>query len=191
VRLRLRRQRVAKALVILRLIVSALVLTILYFVLPLTSDRGSGLGVLILGLALVCALITVQAFAVLKSPYPVLRAAEALTISFLMFLMTFATTYYLMDERSRGSFSVPITRLDSLYFTVTTFATVGFGDITAVSQTARGVVTIQMIVDLVFIGVAVRVLVTAAQRGMRRARANGRRPSEPPRYAGSADDSPD
>ena len=35
------------------------------------------------------------------------------------------------------------TRLDSIYFTVTTLSTVGFGDIAAHSQGARAVVTVQ------------------------------------------------
>jgi hypothetical protein len=46
-------------------------------------------------------------------------------------------------------FAGPLTRTDALYFTVTVFPTVGFGDITARSETARIVVTGQMIADLV------------------------------------------
>ena len=38
--------------------------------------------------------------------------------------------------------------MDALYFTTVTFATVGFGDITPVSQLARGVVTVQMIAGM-------------------------------------------
>ena len=46
------------------------------------------------------------------------------------------------------------------------FATVGFGDITAKTEAARLVVTGQMIVDLVTIGIAVKVIVGAAKRGL-------------------------
>ena len=49
---------------------------------------------------------------------------------------------------SASNFSQPLTRIDSVYFTVTTFATVGFGDITATTEAARLVVTGQMIADL-------------------------------------------
>jgi hypothetical protein len=52
---------------------------------------------------------------------------------------------------------------------VTTLSTVGFGDITASSDAARIVVTVQMIFDIVFIGFAVRVLTSVARR-----RAGGR-----------------
>ena len=41
---------------------------------------------------------------------------------------------------------------------MTTFATVGFGDITARTDTARLVVTAQMLFDLAFIGVLAKAL---------------------------------
>ena len=44
--------------------------------------------------------------------------------------------------------------MDSLYFSVTVFATVGFGDISAVSDAARVVVTIRMITDAAHVNVA-------------------------------------
>lgn len=58
-------------------------------------------------------------------------------------------------------------RSDALYFTMTVFSTVGFGDITPVSEPARLLITGQMAVDLVLIGVAARVLVGAVQEGVR------------------------
>jgi hypothetical protein len=57
-----------------------------------------------------------------------------------------------------------LTRTDALYFTVTVFATVGFGDISATSQVARCFVTAQMILDLLVLGLGVRVFVGAVQR---------------------------
>jgi Ion channel len=42
----------------------------------------------------------------------------------------------------------PLTRTDMLYFTVTVFSSVGFGDITAASQLARLVVTARIVLDL-------------------------------------------
>lgn len=60
-----------------------------------------------------------------------------------------------------------MTRVDALYFTVTVFATVGFGDLAAVAEPARVVVTVQMLADLVLIGVIVKVLAGAAQQRRR------------------------
>ena len=57
-----------------------------------------------------------------------------------------------------------LTHTDGLYFTVTVFSTVGFGDITAKTQAARLVVIGQMIADLVILGLAVKVIVGAVSR---------------------------
>jgi hypothetical protein len=61
-----------------------------------------------------------------------------------------------------------LTRTDALYFTVTVFSTVGFGDITAKTEAARPVVTGQMIVDLVVIALMVKVVVGAVKQGRQR-----------------------
>ncbi len=63
--------------------------------------------------------------------------AETLGLVLPLCLVLFASTYFLMDRASAASFSQPLTRTDTLYFTVTVFATVGFGDITAKSDAAR------------------------------------------------------
>ena len=80
----------------------------------------------------------------------------------------FATTYYLMDHANATTFTQPLTRIDSMYFSVSVFTTVGFGDITAKAQAARVVVTYQMILDLVIVGVVLRLLVSAVKIGRQR-----------------------
>jgi voltage-gated potassium channel len=80
----------------------------------------------------------------------------------------FASTYFVMARLAAGSFGTPLTRTDALYFTVTVFSTVGFGDITAKTETARAVVTGQMIADLVILGLAIKVIVGAVRRGQQR-----------------------
>ena len=50
---------------------------------------------------------------------------------------------------------------------MTTFATVGYGDIVATSQVARRIVTFQMFLDLLVLGFGIRVFVGAVQRGRR------------------------
>ena len=109
-----------------------------------------------------------QALRVTRSPFPHLRAVEALATSVSMFLILFATTYVAMSTVVPESFSEPIDRVDALYFTVTVFATVGFGDITAVSEPARIVVTVQMVGGLVLVGLIARLLVGAAEVGLKR-----------------------
>ena len=70
--------------------------------------------------------------------------------------MIFALVYVAMSEAQADSFNLPVTRITGLYFTVTVFTTVGFGDVVARTDTARAVVTVQMLLDLVLLGGLVR-----------------------------------
>jgi voltage-gated potassium channel len=57
-----------------------------------------------------------------------------------------------------------------MYFTVTVFTTAGFGDSTAKTETARLVVTGQMIADLLVLGLGIRIILGAVSRGQQRRR---------------------
>ena len=71
-----------------------------------------------------------------------------------------------MARADAASFTVEgLTRVDTLYFTTTVFSTVGFGDISPASETARVVAMIQMILNLVVLGAGVKLLTAAVQRG--------------------------
>lgn len=142
---------------------------VLYFTLPF-SNRGSvetGI-VLSVGLIATGCLMAWNARAIGRAPYPRVRAVVALANSFPIFILLFSATYFVMDEYSKGSFSQSMTRLDALYFTVSTFSTVGFGDITAVSQAARIITILQMTLDLVLVGLVVRVFAQSIQAGLAR-----------------------
>jgi hypothetical protein len=139
---------------------------VLYYLLPL--DRGVSRGTagrLVGGLVLVALLVTWQIRAILRARYPGLRAVEALATSIPLFLVVFACAYEMLATADPGAFSQPMTRTDVLYFVVTVFATVGFGDITPVTEAARVAVMVQMLGDLVLIGLVVRAFLTAATRG--------------------------
>ena len=106
--------------------------------------------------------------AITRSQRPGVRAIEALATTAPLFLLLFAAIYYQMAHSQSGSFSShPLTRTDSLYFTVTVFTTVGFGDITATSQVARQVVTVQMVLDLLVLGLGIRAFISAVQYARR------------------------
>ncbi|MEU3570940.1 ion channel [Kitasatospora sp. NPDC036755] len=76
-------------------------------------------------------------------------------LAFLIFLALtiFAATYYVLGSR-KTEFAGLETRLDALYFTVVTMATVGYGDITPAGQTARLVVVLQIGYNFVFLAAA-------------------------------------
>ena len=58
-----------------------------------------------------------------------------------------------------------LSRTDALYLSVTILSTVGFGDISATSQSARLAVTSQMILDLLVLGIGINAFVHAARVG--------------------------
>jgi len=161
------RRRLALA-SLLRSAVVSVAIVVGYFVLPMTKLQAAEAGVLVAGIAVVALLLAWQIREITRSPYPRIRAAGALATSVPLFLIIFATSYYLMDQSQAGQFTEPLNRLDSLYFTVTVFATVGFGDIAPVSQAARIVAILQMIGDLAIIGLAARSLFNAVQTGLKR-----------------------
>lgn len=79
-------------------------------------------------------------------------ARPGLVIPFLMCLsiLVFSGGYHAL-ARSAGEFDGLETRLDALYFTVVTLATVGYGDITPHGQTARLVTIVQILYSFVFL----------------------------------------
>lgn len=153
-------------LAMLRAVGSAAVLMAIYYLLPLDhSTRWLAITMLVIGLAALLGLISFQVHAIIASRYPGLRALEALATSVPLFVLLFASAYVVMATLSAGSFSQPMTRTNALYFTVTVFATVGFGDITAKTEAARLLVTGQMFSDLIILGLGARVIIGAVSRG--------------------------
>lgn len=158
------RRRRRGLLAILRSLVTTIVLVALYYLLPLDHLASVPLTVLLVAGLLILLVISAGAVReILRAEYPALRAAEALATTVPLFLLLFASAYYVMERASPDSFSHSLTRTDALYFVVTTFSTVGYGDITATSQSARLVVTAQMLLDLLALGLGVRVLLGAVQ----------------------------
>ena len=160
-----RRRLVATGL--LRALATTVMVVAAYYLLPLDNLAGLSLGVaLAVGLFMMTAVVAYQVRAITRHPHPAIRAIEALAITVPVFLILFAATYFMMEQSNPDNFNIDsLTRTDSLYFTVTVFATVGFGDITATSQVARVAVIAQMILDLLVLGLVVKVFVGAVETG--------------------------
>jgi hypothetical protein len=163
-----------------RALLTSTLLMVLYFLLPLRPDRPSSYLWLAGGLLLVGVLVVWQVLQIMSAAHPRLRAVEAVATTLPLYLILFAAGHYLLGMNQPGSYSQPLSRLDALYFVVTVFATVGFGDIVPTSETARLVTTVQMVANLVFVGVIARVLLGAMQEGMRRQRNVRAATGEPP-----------
>jgi hypothetical protein len=166
------RGQVAAALA--RSALSAGLLVVGYYLAPLEGRLGP-VAWLWFTLALVgFALVGVrQVRAITVSKTPRLRAVEAVAVALPLLLIVFAATYKLLDGSDPGSFNESLTRTDALYFTVTVFTTVGFGDIVPVTETARIITTIQMVTGLIVVGALARVVVGAIEIGMRRRSGRG------------------
>lgn len=172
-----RGRRWAVALTLLRSGVGVVLLVVAYYLVPLDQPLHAATWIKLgFGLLIFLIVIAYQTWAIMSSNRPRLRAIQAISISLPLLLVVFATTYVLLQRNTPHSFTETITRTDSLYFTVTVFATVGFGDIAAVTEVARVVVTIQMIMDLIAIGVLAKVVLGAVEVAVRR---QGERPETP------------
>ena len=136
-----------------------------YFIIPdfTASDLGTWIQ-LIVGMVLFVVILGWQVKRIRTADIPELRAIEVLAFALALFLVLFAGIYLSLSASDPGNFSEPLSRISSLYFTVVTFGTVGFGDITPTSDLGRLVASAQVILDLVFIGLIVRVILGASKR---------------------------
>lgn len=150
-------------------VVTAAVLVALYYLLPLDDLSGaSAVSGLILGIVVFVALISWQVWRILRSDHPGSRALEGLFVAVPLFILLFATAYYLMGRAEPKDFTEALSRTDALYLTVTIFSTVGFGDISPQGETARLVVAGQMILDLIVLGVGIKIILGAVRRSKER-----------------------
>lgn len=148
------------------LVLDALLL-LLYAIVPIDDARGFAPIIMFALLILVFAAVVIwQVRAIVNSRFPGVRAATALAFAVPVYLVLCSLSYLAIAKGDPSSFTEPLNRTDSLYFTVTVFATVGFGDITAVTTPARIAVTIQMILNLLVLGLVVKLLTAAAQYRM-------------------------
>ena len=133
-------------------------LVVAYYVLPLDRPAAAGVLLLVAGLILIAGLLAWQTRAILTSPFPRLRGFQTLITGIPLLLVVFAAVYYLTELAQTDNFTQPMDKIDAMYFTVTVFSTVGFGDITAKTDLARSIVTVQMLVNLVVLGLVAKVI---------------------------------
>nr|WP_107086197.1 potassium channel family protein [Streptomyces sp. CNQ-509] len=147
-------------------------MVVAYFLLPLHLLGGErpelSWTLFALALSTVTLLLLREIRAVLME---VPHARPGVTIPLLMIasLLVFSAAYNGIARHS-AEFHGLRTRVDALYFTVATVATVGYGDITARGQTARILVMGQITYSFVFLTAAA----TALSRRLRRSLGEGR-----------------
>lgn len=131
---------------------------VMYFVVPVNAERAP-VGVLV-GIVLSAVALAGVVIVIVKE---VRRAQHRLSALHLVLaleitVVVFSFVYYMIAINDPTEFDGIVTRLDAIYFSTTTVATVGFGDINATGQLARGLVTLNMVFNLVFIAALVNLV---------------------------------
>jgi hypothetical protein len=166
---------------IARIVAITTFLLVVYFAVPIGQEAdATGLAFLVVGFLGFAALSAYQVKRILDSPMPQLRAAETLATVVPLVIVVFALFYVGLSVSDPSGFSEPMTKVNGLYFTVTVLSTVGFGDITALTDGTRIAVTVQMVIDLLIVGVLVKVIIGASRIAVerRRAEAGGRQQND-------------
>ena len=145
--------------------------------LPL-SERWRGAPIQLLDVAFMITMAVVfllylrwQVHSIHRSGTPQARWIESVIVLGFLFVSAFARSYRILDFANDHAFSEPLSTLNSYYYAVTVFSTVGFGDITPKVDIAQVFTMVQMIGNLALIGLVVKVLSSAGSRA--RARAQG------------------
>jgi Ion channel len=110
-------------------------LLLLYAFVPVPERFGLGalLG-LTVGLVVFVILVGWQIRAIVRAEHPVLRAVEVLAFAVPLLVVVFAFTYLSLSRADSGSFSEHLSRIDAMYYTVSTTCTVGFGGLSGRSR---------------------------------------------------------
>lgn len=159
---------------VIRLTLILAVSFLLYFLIPVGGFNESNplaawirlSGVTLLFLAVLGLHVRI----VLSASVPQVRAVEAVVESVVesvvAFVLLFSLLYLSISTSDPTAFSEQMNRVDALYFTSSTFSTVGFGDIVATSTLTRGLVALQMIAGLGVLGMVAKVSFHAAKLGL-------------------------
>jgi voltage-gated potassium channel len=131
--------------------------TTVYYVVPVPGNVHHGSWVV-----LFCVGIVVLAALIVATIGRLLRAGRDVRIRALLLLLCIAVLFFsyanVVLAKVPGEFADLHSRTDSLYFAISTLSTVGFGDVHASGQFARVAITVEVVFNLVFIGMAVAMI---------------------------------
>jgi hypothetical protein len=146
--------------------------TVGYYLVPVPGQMRESSWAILFGCG-VAALAMLIALAIRR----LLRAGENVRIRALVLLLVLTVLFFSWADdsvaRLPGQFDDLHTKTDALYFTISTIATVGFGDVHAAGQLARAAVTVQIVFNLVFLGAAVAMITGFVRERAQRHRSGG------------------
>lgn len=157
----------------LRWTLASVGLLVLYLVVPIRSEPDTA--VLVLRWAATVVLLAAVAIAIRWQAVRQIREPEAplgaLVVGILAGLLVFALVDYAVAVYRPGEFANLETRVDALYFALSTLLTVGYGDVSAQGQFARTVLCVQMAFNVTVIaGSASLIAQKTSQRAATRRR---------------------
>ncbi len=148
-----------------------MLLTLLVFAYSLTPTDGSRPASVAVRVAAALLIVVVATGfsirSVARAQFPILRALETIVLVVGLLIIAFAAVYLAASSSDSDAFSEPLDHTGAIYFALTTATTVGFGDITPRSNPARIAVMVQMVGNVIVLGVATRLLLGTAQRRSR------------------------
>lgn len=153
-------------LTIVRPLAIIVALLAVYWFAPLDGDGVivTVMATAVVGLLVFSAVFVHQVRRIRRSRTPTLTAVEALVLVYGTFLIQFSVLYVALSATDPTAFDEPLNRMAGIYLSITILSTVGFGDISATSDLARLIVSVQMVADIVLIATAVRVLTAPLKR---------------------------
>jgi 4-amino-4-deoxy-L-arabinose transferase-like glycosyltransferase len=160
-----RRQRFAWVRTALAALASTVALLTLYYTLPIVPSEGDKVWWQLLVAAAVFAVVLLhQVRAIVRHPQPLHRAIVSLAVLLPLFVVMYAWVYLTLSTADPATFDGAMSRTESLYYTVTVATSVGFGDITPKTDTARIVTMLQMAADVTILVVGVRLIVNVGRQ---------------------------
>ena len=144
-------------------------LFVLYALVPVPGSEGDlAIAGLLAVLGAFIVLVGWQIHSITRAQQPILRAIEVVALALALLVVVFSFIYLSASDADPEAFTEPLNRIDAAYYTVSVIGTVGFGDIAAVSDTTRVLVTLQMLLNILLIAGFARLVVVAARTGLRR-----------------------
>jgi voltage-gated potassium channel len=142
-----------------RPVLSFVGLLVVYYGFP--ADLDAPRGVIVLGLLAVGAGVALLGWTMVKELQQLRRGEDsrgtvALAMLLMLLVVSFSATFFLLQRASPDELVGLHSRTDALYFTLSTMTTVGYGDVHAEGQVARGLVCTLIVFSVVVVASLVR-----------------------------------
>lgn len=145
----------------LRLAVVLALVLVVYFAIPVSFEmKDSEAAQLVVSLVALSVLGILVLVEVRHQLVEADRRIDGLVIALMIAVLGFALGFYILAQRSPDQIVDLHTRIDALYFTMATLLTIGYGDVHAAGQTARTLVLIQMVFNVVIVATAASTIST-------------------------------